>query len=214
MQIQLLSPRATIALMLCAVLLGSAPAAAQKLETIVGNPIAYRVGLPAGAEIVDDGETVHVETENAIVFVGAVDLVATQDEKLPISDREARRLMTNVFMDSDSLLLGLLYQSMAQQGVELENIVTEMRTLGGQRAGYLRGEFVEAGDRARMEMHVTVKDGIMYLLIVGCEDGDDAASATLAQRIHQSFVLADAPPAGIQAPARRSGVLRRTQRSR
>ncbi|HEU4881367.1 MAG TPA: hypothetical protein VFT45_03950, partial [Longimicrobium sp.] len=94
--------------LVCA-LLGGAPAAmAQKLTPMVGAPIGYRVSLPSGAEIEDDGETLTAQTEDVIVFIAAVDLVAAQDEPLPVSDAESRRIVTSMFMGSDSLLFGLM----------------------------------------------------------------------------------------------------------
>jgi hypothetical protein len=204
--------RTLLALLLAAALLGLAPStAAQKLTPTVGHPIAYRVSLPSGAEINDNGETLTAETENMIVFVGAVDLVAGQDKPLPVSDGESRRIMTSLFMGSDSLLFGLIDHSFREHDVDLTGAVREIRTLGGHRAAYVRGEFQENGEAAWMEVHLTVKDGIMYLLIVG--GMRDNASVALASRIRESFVLADAPPPA-EPGTRRSSVIRRIQESR
>src|SRR5688572_10828999 len=108
-----------------------APAAeAQRLVTATGDPIAYRVDVPAGARIDHDGYYMIAETDNAYVITAAVDLLTAADHGLPVSDGEARRIMTNMFMGSDSLLLGLFDEGMRRRNVRLEGLVREIRTLG------------------------------------------------------------------------------------
>jgi len=204
---------AVLAIVLGGALPGRAPAAAaQKLTPVTGSPIAYRVSLPSDAEVENYGEILTAESENAMIFVGAVDLVAAQDERLPVSDGESRRIVTSMFMGSDSLLFGPIDFALQEQDTELTGQVREIRTLGGHRAAYVRGEFQEDGEAAWMEMHLTVKDGILYLLIVG--GSRDNASPALARRIHESFVLADGPTAEASRVRRAPEVLREVGESR
>ncbi|HEX2080770.1 MAG TPA: hypothetical protein VHG08_23900 [Longimicrobium sp.] len=215
MRIQPTLHRCVLVLPLAGALFGLAPAAAsQSLVTTVGEPIAYRVDLPAGAEISRDGPFLAAETPKHIVLVAAADLVAEAEYQLPVSDPEARRILTSVFMDSDSLLLGLMDEGMRRRNVELVGVVREIRTLGGQRAAYLRGGVGRRGTDGWMEMHVTVKDGIMYLLIVGGMGRAGARDETLAARIRDSFVLPDAPPPAASGPARSAYGLRGSSSSR
>lgn len=205
--------RAVLAIVLGGALPGVAPAAAaQKLTPVTGSPIAYRVSVPSGAEIASNGQTLIAATENTIVSVNAVDLVAAQDERLPVSDGESRRIMTSVFMGSDSLLFGLIDEALEEHDMELTGVVREIRTLGGHRAAYVRGVLQEDGEEAWMEMHLTVKDGILYLLIVG--GSPDNASRALASRVRESFLLAKSPPAEASRVPRTPGVLRPVGESR
>lgn len=188
--------RALLACALATATPGLAPAAAaQNLTPVVGDPIAYRVSLPAGARVMSDRQNLHGVTRDAIVFVGAVDLMDAQEREPKVSESEARRIMTSLFMQSDTLLLALLHHGIRQRDVKLHDVVTEMRTLGGQRAAYLGG-VPNDGAHARLDAHMTVKDGILYLLIVHSNRRRGERSGMLAESIHQSFVLADAPPAG------------------
>jgi hypothetical protein len=194
MRINLTSLRHALGLVLAGALFGLAPAgAAQDFVTTVGDPIAWRVDLPADGEREEDGDgMVSVMTDDAFVMVGAMDLMEQEEEGLPVSDEEARRIMTSVFMGSDSLLIGLMAQSMAEQGLELDEMETEIRTLGGERAAYLRGVYRGEGDTGWLEMYLTVKDGIIYMLLVGTLGEDVAALDALGARIHGSFALPDA----------------------
>jgi hypothetical protein len=205
--------RSTVAVLAVAVLAGAPAAEAQRLVAAVGDPIAYRVDVPAGARIERAGYYMTAETDDAHLTTAAVDMVNDADHHLPVSDREARRIVTDMFIGSDSLLLGLIDEGMRRRDVRLAGAVREIRTLGGQRAGYIRGRVGRSKDAPSIEMYVTVKDGIMYMLVFTAV-GPTARVESLAARIHQSFVMPDAPPAGFQAPTPRSGVLRRTERSR
>lgn len=194
MRIHPLLLRPFLTLAVAAALPAAAPAvAAQNLVTAVGEPFAYRVDLPAGAELVRDGHFLTAETKNVYVLVGSVDMVAEAERQLPVSEQESRRIMTNVFMGSDSLLLGLLDEGMRQRNVHLAGIVREIRTLGGQRAGYVRGRIDQSRNAPWLEAYVTVKDGIMYMLVFTAVRPGERFS-TLAARVHGSFILPDAPP--------------------
>lgn len=207
--------RCALVLPLAGALFGLAPAgAAQRLVTTVGEPIAYRVDLPAGARISHEHPFLAAETPKHVVLVAAADLAAEADHQLPVSEPEARRILTNMFMESDSLLLGLIDQGMRRRNVELVGVVREIRTLGGQRAAYVRGGVGRRGTDGWMEVHVTVKDGIMYLLIVGGMGRAGARDETLAARIRDSFVLPDAPPPAASGPARSASAPRGSFSSR
>lgn len=188
--------RHALGLALAGALFGLAPAgAAQDLVTTVGDPIAYRVDLPADGVREEDADgLMSVMTDEAFVMVGALDLMEEEGEELPVSDPEARRILTAVFMASDSLLIGLMTQSMLNEGLALQEMVTDIRTLGGERAAYVRGVYREGGEAGWVEMYVTVRDAIMYMLMVGTLGEDDAQLDALGSRIHGSFVLPDAPP--------------------
>jgi hypothetical protein len=205
--------RAFLTLASAAALLGTAPAvAAQNLATAVGEPIAYRVDLPVGAEVVRDGYFLTAETKHVYVVVGSVDMVAEAERQLPVSEQESRRIMTNLFMDSDSLLLGLLDEGMRQRDVHLAGVVREIRTLGGQRAGYLRGRIDRSLDAPWPEAYVTVKDGVMYMLVfTAVRPGE--RFYTLATQVHGSFILPDAPPPASLGARPTPGTSRRRFRS-
>lgn len=185
-------------------------AAAQALTLRVGSPIPYRVELPALATEADDGWSLEVEGSGYYVRVGAMDMMDEVDDPLPVSDTEARRLMTTLFMSSDSLLLGLLEESMQEQQVDLQDVVTEIRTLGGQRSGYLRGRVVcECGHSGTIEMNLTVKDGILYMLMFATEGEGAERHEPMMTRIRESLVLADAPPPVGVAAGRDTRVIKR-----
>jgi hypothetical protein len=191
--------RPLFAAALTAALFGLAPAAAaQPLTITVGEPIAFQVGLPQDFEVTQEEDMLFAESEDAdvMVMVGASDLVAEEGNPLPVSEAESRRIFTSMILGSDSLLLALLNEGiMGAQGVQADEVVQEIRTLAGQRSAYARGPFETDGGTGWFEMHVTMKDGIIYLLafMVQGKEGLDA-HAPLFARIRESLVLADAPP--------------------
>jgi hypothetical protein len=200
-------PRSIVALAIAGALATLAPAApAQRLAATVGTPIPYRVSLPAGANISQESEFLLAETDSMYVVIGSVDIMQSWDNELPVSDAEARRIMTNVFMGSDSLLLGLVIEGVQRKFGQLNGAVTEIRTFAGQKSGYTRGDFNQDGERGSLEMHLTVKDGIMYMLIIAVRGHGNASLETLATGIRDSFALPDAPPPA--ATPRRNGVIR------
>jgi hypothetical protein len=216
MRIQTKCPRSILALLLATVLLGVVPgAAAQALTPLVGDPVPYRVSLPAQAKISGPGDFLIAESGNLAVLIITVDMMEQEGgNRLPISDSEARRAMTNMFMGSDALLLGVLDAAVRNQSAEVTDVVREIRTLGGQRSGYLRGRTeCSCGHPAIIEMHVTVKDGIAYTLMFAAHGEDLEQSEELIARIHESFVLADAPPAASPRERRRGIIRRRTNSS-
>jgi hypothetical protein len=122
------------------------------------------------------------------------DLLAEQENPLPVSDAEARRMLTDMLLSSDSLLYGMMGQWNVTPSGEprLRDAIREIRTLGGQKAAYMRGHVAERGGSGEIEMHFTLKDGIMYFLMFAAE-GSLGGNETLFGRIRDSLVLAPAP---------------------
>jgi hypothetical protein len=208
--------RASLVLVLGGAMFCLAPAAAaQTLVSTTGDRIPYRVDLPALAKISVNDQVLKAESDDLAVVVAAVDMMeAESTSRLPVSENEERRLLTNLLMSSDSLLFGILDESMREQNADLSGVVREIRTLGGQRAGYLRGPVqCSCGHAGSIEMYVTIKDGIGYMLMFGVHGEAGGRHDPLIARIHQSFVLADAPPPA-QPRARRSSTIRRIRQSR
>lgn len=172
-----------------------AAAAAQTLVLREGTPIPYRVELPAVGTITERDNLLRVMNGSFLVEVTAVDMLSHFDRQaLPSSDDEARRVLTSAFMDSDSLLFGMMRQHMRTGDEEFIEEGREIRTLAGERSGYLRGRVAcTCGHLLRVETQAMVKDGIAYFLsfVVMTEaPGQDEMWA----RIRDSFVPAASPP--------------------
>lgn len=187
--------RVFFAAALGAAMLALAPeAATQTLVSRVGDPIPYRVDLPALAQVSGDGAFIQADSDDFMVLVGAVDMMRDENQH-PASQAKVRRIVTNAYVGSDSLMLELLDAAARAHGLEFTSVRRESRTLGGQRSAYLRGETTcNHGHESVIEMHVTVKDGIAYLLMFGSHAENVEGREPLMARIHDSFILADAPP--------------------
>jgi hypothetical protein len=188
--------RSTLALALAGGLFATAPAAAaQTLVPLVGEPIPYQLSVPDGWEMErEDDEMLYVMGEEMMLLVAVSDLMAEEENPLPVSEAEARRIFTNMMLESDSLLLGLLDQGFTQgMGGQIMDPTREIRELGGERAGYLRGRIVADGEPGWVDVHLTMKDGIMYMLAFVVQGADIERFAPLMARIRESFVLAPAP---------------------
>ena len=61
--------------------------------------------------------------------------------------------------------------------------------LGGQRSACVRGPFEERGVKGWLDMHATVKGGIMYTLAFTVLGDDMAPHEALLARIHDAFAL-------------------------
>ncbi|HEX6370365.1 MAG TPA: hypothetical protein VF006_15700 [Longimicrobium sp.] len=186
--------RALAAFALAGASLGLAPAgAAQELVPHVGNRIPYRVELPAMAQISEDGASFRARSGDLLVVlavgdVGEFRVARSLPEFRRGMDAEARRALTDVIVSSDALLLGMLDESLS--GVALSDVAKEVRMLGGQRAGYLRGRMrCDCGHMPLVETHVTVKDGIVYALTVAGAGDNPESHEPLMARVHESFVL-------------------------
>jgi hypothetical protein len=186
--------------------LAAAPAHAQRsasqpLREHVGTTVAYHLGIPARWELKEDGEKLVATNGRVMLVLGVRDLVTQKvGLQLPVSDAESRRIMTTMFMSSDSLLLGLLDQMgegmMEERGVRCSHVTREMRELAGQHAGFLGLRCVEGRASARVDIWLTIKNGVAYILVYGGEPKDYAANEILFDRVRESLVLADTPPAG------------------
>ena len=186
--------RSILAVAVIGGLFATAPAAAgQALILSEGTPIPYQVKLPVdwgsakqdGVLIVGDG--------NAVVLITAQAIVADKEEEpLPGSDAEASQQLMNRILGSDSVMMGMLTDQFATgAGMDLSDGVREMRTLGGQRAAYLRGRYEAEGEKGWIDAYLVIKDGIVYLLAFRVPGNDPAPYAPLFTRIHESFVLAN-----------------------
>lgn len=187
--------RAVLASALLALFCLAPGAAAQQLFPVVGLSVAYEVSLPVDWEkIGEEEDMLMLGKDDAVIIVAAADLMAEEgeDDGGPMTDAELkeRRRFTQTLVGSDEMLLGMLNAGMASDGLQNEGLVQEIRTLGGRRSAYMRGRVVEDGESGWVEMYVTARDGIMYMLAFIVQGQDMAAYDELFGRIHQSFVLA------------------------
>ena len=189
--------RAVLAAAFAALFSVAQGAAAQELTTVTGTPIAYRIGLPVPDWQLqrNDAEMLMVGTTDAVIIASAWDLMANEQRHAALPEDLHRRIVTERFMGSDSTLLAGVAEALANAGtLQPDGQVAEIRTLGGERAGYMRAQWVRNGDTGWAHAYMTVKDGIMYALlyVVGGTDADKYKE--LVDRVQQSFVLAAAPP--------------------
>lgn len=177
---------------------GAAPAgAARELVPGAGSRIPFRVGLPAGAQVEDDGRTLAAWTDSAIVMVDVVDLMEEEQgwREAVVSEPEARRIMTGIILDSDALLLRVRDDVLGERKMALREVETDFRTLDGRRAAYVGGRFSHVGASGWIEVYVSIKDAVVYTLGIVRGGDDREAFQSLARRIHASFRMADGPPA-------------------
>ena len=207
------------ALLACA---SAAPAqsspASPPLTEQVGSVLTYRIGFPRGWEVDREGvnisqqaqmqggtatstvrlefqgETLIAERGTGYVHLLVSDVVPVKRSDLPVSWAEQRRIVTGTILSSDSLLFGLLANAARGLGPDFRDVEREIRTLGGQRAGYLSGLLVQRGLQSRTEFYVTVKDGIVYVLIFAERDSRFAAQEPLFARVRDSLVFAENAP--------------------
>jgi hypothetical protein len=194
-------------LVLVPAVLATAPARAQRssdqpLREHVGTTVAYRVAIPARWDLKEDGEKLTATNGTLLLVLGAKDLmVGKRETTLPVSPAESRRILTNMFLGSDSLLLGMMdavgKRITEEPGYRCSTLAREVRELAGQHAGFLSVRCDHGrGESARFDLWCTVKEGIVYFLMYGAEPKDYAVNEPLFDRIRGSLVLADAPPAG------------------
>lgn len=178
------------ALAFAGALLGVAPAAAaRKLVARAGDPVPYRIALPEEAEIERRPGLLAAQTGNLSVIVVATDMLEGEQNPLPLPKPESRRILTDMIMGSDALLFALLDEEFRRRKLELGDVVRGIGTLGGQRAACVRGRLEEGGVESWLDIHATVKDGIMYLLAFTVLSGGLEPHEALVARIHESFEL-------------------------
>ena len=175
--------------------LAQSPLASTPLVTHKGSPIAYRIGVPKGWKTGSGEEMMAATSDRALVLVFASDVMGEEGNELPVSEAEARRIMTSVFLGSDSLLFAvmgeILKEAKADDG-NLTDVVRDVRTLAGQRAGYLSARGSDFLDEpARLEMYVTVSQGIVYVVAFAAVDAEYEAHRPLFDRVRESLVFAD-----------------------
>lgn len=177
------------ALALASTLLG-VPLASRKFARRVGHPIPYRIALPEEAEIHEEPGLLSARTEGLVVVVVARDLL--HDEANPVPGPVAalaRRRLTRLLMNSDLLLFVLLEEEFRNRNLKLHDAVSRVRALGGQWAACMRGRLEENGLSGWIDIHATVKDGILYMLVFTMSGDDPGAHEPLLARIRDSLVL-------------------------
>ncbi|WP_420129288.1 hypothetical protein [Longimicrobium sp.] len=166
---------------------GLAPAR-RKLVVRVGSPIPYRVAVPADAEIQTEPGRLSAKTWDISVVAVALDAMA-EEEPLPASAFGPRRVFTSLVMGDDALLFKLVEEEIAIRRLQLEDVVQTIGLLGGQRAAHLRGRYDDGGAQAWLDMHATVKNGVLYILSFVVLRGVLEPHDTVLARIHESFQL-------------------------
>lgn len=183
-----------------------------------GSLLAYRISFPRGWEVEREevnasrqaevqggritntvrvqfeGELLRAESGTRFIQLVVLDAVPVQRSDMPVSWAEQRRIVTNTLLSSDSLLYGVMGSVMRTQGTDFRNVVREIRTLGGQRAGYLSALLVQQNLTSRTELYVTIKDGIVYVLLFAEADSRFAAHEPLFARVRDSLVFAENAP--------------------
>ncbi|HST61613.1 MAG TPA: hypothetical protein VLK84_23110 [Longimicrobium sp.] len=187
--------RSILALVVAGGLFGTAPAAAgQALILSEGTPIPYQVKLPVDWGSVREDGVLIVGDGTAAVIITAQSLAeGDEEEPLPGSDAAASQQLIDMILSSDSVLMGMLTDQFATgAGMDLSDGVREMRTLGGQRAAYLRGRYNTDGEEGWIDAYLAIKNSVVYILAFRVPGDDPAPYAPLFTRIHESFVLANA----------------------
>jgi len=197
----------------------AAPAQSSRASTPLvahtGSPLAYRIGLPQGWQIQRQdvtasrqaqvqagratntvrveiqGETLSAASGTAYVHLLVSDVVPVKRSDMPVSWAEQRRIVTSTLVGSDSLLLGLLANAIRGREADFRDVTREIRTVAGQRAGYLSALLVQRDLQSRTEIYATVKNGVMYVLIFADADSEFAARETLFARVRDSLVFAE-----------------------
>ncbi|HEY0017790.1 MAG TPA: hypothetical protein VGC13_15865 [Longimicrobium sp.] len=177
------------ALAFAGALFGVVPAPARTLVAREGDPVPYRIALPEEAEIETESGLLSARTEDLVVAVVATDMLEGEENPLPVSEPESRRILTSIIMGSDALLFALLDEELRRRKPEFEEVVRGIGMLGGQRAACVRGRVEERGVASWLDIHATVKDGILYMLAFTILGGDVAPHRPLLARIRESFVL-------------------------
>jgi len=177
---------------------------APSLLTSIGSPFPYRIDLPRDWEIHRDsrnthGGTLHVllaSSGNRVAILVTGDVLKDQKESTFASEGQTRQILTDMLVNSDSLLYALMNKfrgDMAAGEGPMLDVVQEIRTLGGQRSAYMKGRTVIGRKSQWIELHATFQNGIMYVLMFIVETDDYAAHEPLFARIRDSLVLAPAP---------------------
>lgn len=187
--------RSTLGPGMAGALFALAPAApAQELVPVVGAPVAYEVSILPDWEVQREDESLMAGTEDVVLLVTTVDLLAGKDgAPLSAAELRGRRAYIESLADSDSLLLETATQRLVSDAEHaVSDITKEMRTLGGARAAYARGRLVSDDGTGWFHVYTAIHGGIVYVLVFMVRGEAPDAYAPLLARIHESFVL---PPA-------------------
>lgn len=158
------------------------------LATVAGDSIGFRVDLPESAEIYREGGTIKALTPQVTITVSAWELDHPVLAQAALGPGAEARLLA-----SDSLLTALWRRTRCPY--DESDVVEESRSLGGERAAYLRGRYdAEIIYHGWFEGYITVHRGVVYMLSFQLDDLDYAAHEPLLARIRDSFRFA--PPPG------------------
>jgi hypothetical protein len=182
------STRVRSVLAFAGALLGMTPGG-PKLVVRTGNPVPFRIALPKDAEIEAGPGLLSTRIGELAIIAVAKDLMEDQSSPLPERKDFSRRILTSMIMGSDALLFALLDEELGRRKLELGRVVRGIGLLGGKRAACVRGRFEDGQSGGWLDMHATVKDGIMYMLAFTVVRGGLEPHEALLQRIHGSFVL-------------------------
>jgi hypothetical protein len=182
--------RLSFALLAAGALLAARAAPAQPLMPVVGAPIAYEVGVPADWELVAEDGTLEAGNEDVGMMVMTVDLLADDNGRRFTGDElRLRQERIQGLMTSDSLFLDVVTQQFAAEAMGVSGMTREIGTLDGERAAHLRGRMVKERKTTWFQVHVTIRGGIMYILVFSGFDDDAASREPLFVRIRESFRL-------------------------
>jgi hypothetical protein len=182
-------------LVLAGALFALAPAAAtQPLVAIVGAPIAYQVSVPADWEVSTVDAMLTAGNAEVMLMIMTMDLLAGDDgTPLPVAEQQSRRRRTEEILASDSLLLELASKHIvSDEEYTVSDLTKGIGTLGGQRAGYVRGHLENDEGASWMLQYVTVREGTMYVFAFVWKGEDAEAHEPLFNRVRESFVFPDA----------------------
>jgi hypothetical protein len=79
------------------------------------------------------------------------------------------------------------------EGGELREVVREIRRLGGRRAAYMRARIGDNGEGGWLDVHVTAKDGFVYMLLFMGRGDRRAEHEPLRAHIRDSFAFPAEP---------------------
>lgn len=174
-------------------------AGAQPLTPVVGRPIPYRISMPEGWGVAWAENTLTVDDpdEDIVIVFTAMDLAAAGTRPASMSEAEARRVLTERAMSSDSVLLALLQRNATRLARHpLSDITREIGTLGRERAGWISARTRIEGEPGWLRVGLTVDDGILYLLLfMGRGEPRPEVEEPLIDGIADSFLSAETPGA-------------------
>jgi hypothetical protein len=198
MRTRLISSRAGLTFLLACVLLVFAPAVpaqSDALATHVGEPIPFRIDLPRRADISREGNMLYAATPSLSVMAITADLMQGRETPpAPITEADARQIVTDMFLNSDTALYAMLAAGLARMSAPTRDVVREIGSLNGQRAVYAKGILLADGVEQGFDAHVTVHGGVLYVLFFVMGPGvDRTEQEMLLTRIRDSFVFPPPP---------------------